>query len=436
MKMSLRTSEGFPAAALPADVQARLDIVKKTVHEVSTQTDPQELVKMYRRRVDQLFGEGLSISLSRRGLDAPLYRITRSTTWPQPIDPWRSPDRLPVLAGGILGDLLYAAEPVVLNDVRIDPADPAADLLAGVRSLVTLPLFDGGEAINMVVRGSSQPGRFNPVELPELLLQANLFGKAVNSLVLHRQLAEAHQQLDREFRRVGEIQRTLLPPRLPDIPGVSIATSYRPAARAGGDYYDFFELSEGRWGILIADVSGHGPPAAVVMAMLRTMLHTHCTGCFGAGETLETMNNSLMRQPHVDMGMFVTAFYGIYDPRDRSLTYASAGHNPPLLVGTDLQVTELDRVQQLPLAVTEDTRYPEHRTKLARGDKLIFYTDGITEFRNAEGEFYGRERLLSCVREEVRFAQEIVDCVNGKLAAFATGRPIADDQTIVALVIQ
>jgi sigma-B regulation protein RsbU (phosphoserine phosphatase) len=436
MEMNLRAVEAYPGGPLPADVQARLELVQKTVHEISTQTDPQELVRMYRHRVEELLGEGRSISLSRRELSAPMYRVTRSTTWPESIDPWRHPERLPVLSGGLLGELLYQAEAVVMNDVQIDPADPAAEILQGVRSVVSLPLYDGGEAINMVVRASTRPGRFNPVELPDLLLQANLFGKAVNSLVLSRRLQEAHRQIDREFHRVGEIQRALLPAKLPAIHGTNIAASYRTAARAGGDYYDFFDFGDGRWGIIIADVSGHGTPAAVIMAMLRTMLHTHCTGCLGAGETLEILNRSLLQQPHVDMGMFVTAFYGIYDSRDRSLIYACAGHNPPVLLNRDLEVSELDRVQRLPLAIEPEVTYPDHRITLARGDTLILYTDGITEARNPAGEFYGRDRMLSCVRENIRFAQEIVDCVNGKLAAFAGDGPVEDDQTIVAMLVQ
>lgn len=432
----LRQAPPGVAARLSPEAERRLDVVVCTVHEISSQTDPQELVRMYRRRVDQLFDAGGSVSLSRRDLDAPFYRVTRSTSWTQDIDPWLHPHRLPLLSGGLLGGLLYAGEPRVLHDVTVPPDDPAGDHLAGVRSVLCLPLYDAGAALNMVVRTSPRPDHFSADDLPDLLLQANLFGKAVNGLVLSRKLQQAYSELDREMKRVGQIQQALLPPTLPDIPGADLAASYKTAARAGGDYYDFFSLAEGRWGIMMADVSGHGPPAAVIMAMLRTMLHTQCTQCMAPGEVLRVLNRALIEQPNLDIGLFVTAFYAIYDPGDRSMLYACAGHNPPLVVDRAQNVRELDEAQALPLAVDADTDYREARTALSPGDTLILYTDGITEARNRTGELYGTDRLFTCVRENIRFAQEIVDCINGKLAAFTEGRPILDDQTLVAMLVK
>ena len=238
------------------------------------------------------------------------------------------------------------------------------------------------------------------------------------------------------MRRVAHIQRSLLPPQLPNIAGLDIAVSYRTAARAGGDYYDFFDLGDGRWGVLIADVSGHGTPAAVVMAMLRTMLHAQCYQCATPSEMLCQANRQLCDHSDRFSGTFVTAFYAIYDPRDASLRYSCAGHNPPLLVDGKARVRELGDVPALPLAVEASCHFPEKSLTLSPGDTLLLYTDGITEAINERGEMYGLDRLLSCAGEDVPNAQHIIDCVMHKLMAFTQDLPQGDDQTLLALRVK
>lgn len=411
-------------------------MVVEMVREISLQADPQAMISVFRKRTARLYGGNSSLSLSRRDLDPPSYRITRSSRWTEQIDPWTEKDRLPLLEGGLLSELLYGDEPRILKNVCVPPQDPAHEYLQDTRSLIALPLYDGGVALNMVVRMSCDPSGFDNIRLADALLISNLFGRATNNLVVAQKLQIAYAQLDHEMKRVAEIQRSLLPPRLPDIPTLDMAVSYRTAARAGGDYYDFFDLGDGRWGVLIADVSGHGTPAAVVMAMLRTMLHAQCYQCATPPELLSFANRQLCNQTDCYDGTFVTAFYGIYDPRDHVLRYACAGHNPPLLVDRQTHVRELDGAQSLPLAVEPDHTFPESSVTLHPGDTLILYTDGITEAVNRAGEMYGRERLLSCVREDVPNAQHIIDCVVHKLMGFTGGGSPNDDQTLLALRVK
>jgi phosphoserine phosphatase RsbU/P len=412
---------------------AHLDIIVEMMREISRQSDPQEMIKIFRRRTTMLYGGEHSVSLSRRGLEPPQYRITRSSLWEHDINPWKEPHRLPVLEGGLLGELLYGDQPRVLRDICVPGTDPAFEYLKNVRSVVALPLFDGGVGLNMVVRLSSDPAGFDHINIGDALLTANLFGRATNSLVVAQQLKAAYAELDYEMRRVAEIQLSLLPPRLPKIPGVDIAASYQTAARAGGDYYDFFDLGDGRWGVLIADVSGHGTPAAVVMAMLRTILHAQCCPQATPGQVLGRANAQLCNHYDRFSGTFVTAFYGILDPRDRSMAYSCAGHNPPLLVDHKTNVRELNQALTYPLAIEPNTPFAESSVALSHGDTLLLYTDGITEAANPEGEMYGRERLLSCVHEKVPNAQHIIDCVTMKLLGFTGGGNQMDDQTLLAL---
>jgi sigma-B regulation protein RsbU (phosphoserine phosphatase) len=406
------------------------------MREVSLQSDPQRMITLFRRHTATLFGGEGSISLSRRGLEYPKFRITRSTRWPADIDPWKEPERLPVLSGGMLAEFIHHDTAQILEDMEIPADDPVFPHLSGARSLMVLPLFDSGTALNMVVRYSREPFGFRQERLADAILVANLFGKATNHLLTARRLEKAYAELDHEMKRVAALQRSLLPARVPPIPGVDVAVSYKTAARAGGDYYDFFDLSDGRWGVLIADVSGHGTPAAVIMAILRTMLRNQCLRHGSPAELLAAANRQLVEQARRYDGMFVTAFYGIYDSKDRSLCYSCAGHHPPLLVGPGRNVRELDEVQSLPLAVEDGCEFPQARAVLGGGDTLLLYTDGITDAINGSGESYGRDRLLACVREDVPFAQHIVDCVTHRLIGFTAGRPQADDQTLVAMRVR
>jgi len=411
-------------------------LVLDTVREISRQDDPQTMVSLFRERAHRIFGGSGSISLSRRGLAWPEYRITRSTRWKQDVNPWTHPERLPLLRGGLIAELLYGDEPRILRDVQVPPDDAAYEYLRDARSIVCLPLYDGGVALNMVLRMSDDPEGFEGISLADAVLQSNLFGRATNNLLLAQKLSRANAELDREMRRVAEIQRSLLPPRLPQIEGLDLAASYKTAARAGGDYYDFFDLGDGRWGVLIADVSGHGTPAAVVMAIFRTILHAQCYACVTPAEMLASANRQLYDRSDQYDGTFVTAFYGIYDPPRRSLCYSSAGHHPPLLVDRHANVRELDEAQALPLAVGPDSPYSEHTAGLTPGDTLLLYTDGITEATNHADKPYGRQRLLSCVREDVPNAQHIIDCVVHKLIGFTGGRAQVDDQTLLALRVK
>ena len=403
------------------------------VREISRQTQPQEMISIFRNQSRRLYGAVSTLSVSRRDLERPKFRITRSTRWQENIDPWKHKDRLPLLSGGLLSDLVYGGDLKVISDLALDPGDPAFEYFSEARSLVYLPLFEKGEAINGVVRMSSEPDGFDKADVAGAMVTANLFGWATSHLLTVQELQCAQGEIDLEMRQVAAIQRSLLPERLPSIETLDLAVSYNPAARAGGDYYDFFELKDGRWGILIADVSGHGTPAAVVMAMLRTMLHAQCRDCLSPTEVMCSVNRQLCDHSDRLSGTFVTAFYGVYDGSKRTFTYASAGHPPPLLVGRDAGVRELDHAQALPLAVSPDCDFTEHETKLNSGDTLLLYTDGITEAVCESGEQYGHKRLLGCVGENVRNAQHIIDCVTHKLLAYTGSGPQEDDQTLLAI---
>jgi sigma-B regulation protein RsbU (phosphoserine phosphatase) len=421
-----------PAGQQPGDWQQRLAYIVEMAQDLSRQTDPQAMVRSYGERVRRLLPSDGRLSLSRRGLAAPMYRITRSSTWPESINPWKEKERLPLLEGGLLAQLIYSDEPRIFDDLIVADDDPAAEYLAGHRSLMAIPLFDQGVALNMVLLLRKPPGAFRKDELPQMVWLSNLFGRATSNLVLSDELQRAYQALDRELKIVGEIQRSLLPAPLPTIPTLDLATHYQPSHRAGGDYYDFFPLPTGKWGIFIADVSGHGTPAAVLMAVTHCIAHTHPGPAQPPATVLDYLNRHLATWYTRHNENFITAFYGVYDPADRTITYACAGHNPPRLKRCqDGTLLALDRAGGLPIGIMSAAAYDEGVLHLQTGDQIVFYTDGVTEANNPEGKLFGIDRLDRVLEDCSLQAKALLDAVLRAVEDFANGRPADDDRTVI-----
>lgn len=419
------------------DWQTRLPIVVDIMREMSTHTDPQAMVRQYGKRVRELWPADRMVALSRRGLEAPYYRITRNSLWKEEVNPWKQKDRLPLLRGGLLGELLYSEQPRIIDEIEVDPGDPAREVFDGMRSLIAVPQFDQGKALNMVIIMRQRPASFEREDFPEFVWITNLFGRATHNLVLSDELREAYVALDHELRTVGEIQRSLLPEKLPQISTMGLAAYYQTSQRAGGDYYDFFPLHGGRWGILIADVSGHGTPAAVIMAVLHCIAHTYPGESVSPAALMNYVNDHLTRLYTRDSATFVTAFYGVYDPKSRELTYTSAGHPPPRLKRCqDGTMASLHGAQGLPLGIMDQERYTETTQALQIGDQIIFFTDGISEAAGPTGELFGVERvdasLETCSLDADGLIRTLLESVN----AFTHGAPPADDQTVLVAKIR
>lgn len=414
------------------DWQQRLALVTETMRDMSRQTDPQEMVRAYGERIRPLFPDVRRLSLSRRDLMRPQYRITRSSTWTENINPWKERHRLPLFSGGLLAELIYGGEPYVVDELEFAPDDPAAEYLAGSRSLLAIPMFEAGESINMVVLMRDVPAAFPREEIADLVWRTTLFGRATSSLVLSDQLQRANRALERELKAVGRIQRALLPSSLPEIPSLDLAVHYQPALRAGGDYYDFFPLPDGKWGIFIGDVSGHGTPAAVFMAVTHCIAHTHPGPATPPGKLLEYLNCQLTQHYTRQAEAFVTAFYAVYDPRRQHLCYASAGHNPPRLKRwSDDSLHLLDRVGGLPLGLRPGLRYKEAHLELEAGDEIVFYTDGVTEAHNVGDELFGLDRLDASLKEFHPQAQSVLTSILASIDAFSASRAADDDRTLI-----
>jgi phosphoserine phosphatase RsbU/P len=419
--------------------EEELEIIDRVMRAVSGVTDPEKMVQIYWEGVHELLPVEDYLALSRRGIEPPEYLITRSSRFSEQFNPWTQRERLPRLRGGLLGEIIYGGKPVVIKDLpsRLRRDDPAWFYLEGFQSLIASTQYDNGEALNVGISLFKSDVEIDFSIVPMMHWQAGLFGRGTQTLVLRNQLSAALAALDREIQSVGEIQRSLLPRELPSIEGFQIATHYQTSARAGGDYYDFFPLDERDWGVFIADVSGHGTPAAVLMAITHAIAHTRPGAPKPPGALLEYLNQHLARS-YTASGTFVTAFYASIDPQRRRLAYSTAGHNPPRLLRQG-RVLSLDQGGGLPLGIDEGERYAESAMGLEKGDLMLLYTDGITEAMapadpSGSRELFGVERLDDILtRSADDTVETVVERVREAVTAFTAGGAATDDQTLVAM---
>jgi sigma-B regulation protein RsbU (phosphoserine phosphatase) len=269
-----------------------------------------------------------------------------------------------------------------------------------------------------------------PIQAEEVLARVEAH---LTRQYLERELRRSRDRLDRELAAAAGMQRLILPPVLPRHPLAEFAAYYRTSLHAGGDYYDVMDLGAGRYGIIVADVSGHGAPAAIVMAMIRAVLHTH-----PSPDDPPAVLQHINRHFHYlwDRGIFATAVYGVLDAARGMLRLSCAGHPPPLLAreGRSIEPVAVDAVVPLLLMELEHVPCTEHA--LRSGDRVLLYTDGITERRAEDGTMYEQERLTASLTSvSLLRPPAIIEHLMAELDAFAGGHEPDDDQTLVIVGI-
>jgi HAMP domain-containing protein len=269
-----------------------------------------------------------------------------------------------------------------------------------------------------------------PVEgSDELWEVAASFNDMADNLEKTRVRELAAQRMEEELRLAGVIQDRLLPSGPPTLDRLELAGMSLPAREVGGDYYDYLLLDDGRLGLAVADVSGKGTPAALLMSAFRAALRSQDLGALGPGELMARINHFIHES--VDPGKFITAFLALLDPATGEIRYANAGHDAPLVVGSDGSVTELTG-GGLILGMLPQFVYDEAAAVLDRGALLAIFTDGVTEAQDPEGGFYGTERLAEVLqRLRARPCADVLRGLTEEIAAFAGGGPQSDDITVI-----
>jgi serine phosphatase RsbU (regulator of sigma subunit) len=246
-------------------------------------------------------------------------------------------------------------------------------------------------------------------------------------------LETAQAQMKAELDAACAMQSAILPANFPAKPRCDGAARMTPATTMAGDFYDFIELPDGRIGLVMADVSGKGVPAAFFMAVSRTNLHELAAHHTDPGACLARTNDLLCTQNPMDL--FVTVFYGIFDPATGRLDYANAGHNPPIMRRADGSIEALNGTGGRMLGVKEGAVFANHRADLTYGDRLILYTDGVTEAFNSSNEAYGERRLIAEIQAYGDgSARGLVERICGSVTSFAGAAAQSDDITLAVLV--
>ena len=245
-------------------------------------------------------------------------------------------------------------------------------------------------------------------------------------------LEKAQAQLKAELEVARSLQLAILPSAFPARAGCEAAARMIPATTMGGDFYDYIELPGGLIGLVIADVSGHGVPAAFFMAVARTNLRELAVRHSDPGECLAQTHDALCGQNPLDL--FVTVFYCILDPKTGVLRYANGGHNPPFVRRASGPVDSLDGTGGLVLGAMPGARYPTHTEQLLKGDRLVLYTDGVTEAFNPAEELYGAQRLADEVHVHGGGTPAaLVERICQSVTNFAGTAPQSDDITLTVL---
>jgi sigma-B regulation protein RsbU (phosphoserine phosphatase) len=329
--------------------------------------------------------------------------------------------RLKIGKQGMVGYVAATRQMRYAPDVEKDAYYLACELRT--RSEVAIPLEAAGQLVGVFTASHHELDAFPPEQLRLLQGLADHMGVAVQNARLFQQERRDNQRMSNEAQEARVIQEALFPKSSPYVPGFAISGLSIPAGAVGGDWYDFLALDKNHWGLVLADVSGKGMAAALLMSATRGMLRSLAEACTCPGDVLTRLNRLLVED--FPRGRFVTLVYGVLDAASRTLTFANAGHLRPLLVNNS-GAHFLDSDTGLPLGLTHST-FSAHLVELPPGSRLIFYSDGITEAVNQHDEEYGSERLAEHALGPEASAASLLASVR----SFAGSMPQRDDATVI-----
>jgi sigma-B regulation protein RsbU (phosphoserine phosphatase) len=329
---------------------------------------------------------------------------------------------------GLIGHVAVSGKPFISPDVRKEPR--YINARAHTRSEMVAPIISNNEVIGVFDLESDELNAYSKDDLEVLGLLASQVAIIIEKVMLHDQLIEK-QRLETQLEVARQVQLELLPARDPELEGFDISAYNFPTEEVSGDYYDWVRIYDDQIGIVIADVSGKGVPAALLMAFLRASLRAATHIGYAPHISMSKVNYLLWES--IERNQFVTAFYGILDAANRTIAYCNAGHNPPFLMEANGAVHFEER-GGVPLGMFRDTRYYEYFATIEPGQLLVLYTDGATEAMNRDREEYGRDRLVEAVRKCRHLSsREMIDFVHRDMLNWTDGLGATDDVTFFIL---
>lgn len=322
---------------------------------------------------------------------------------------------------GMVGYVASTGQMHYAPDVRQDPYYIGCE--ESTLSEVAIPLHVEGQLVGVFTASHTELAAFNPCQLRLLQALCSDVAVAVHNARRFQHEQRQREQMTSEAREARVIQQALLPKNSPSIPGFAVSGLSIPVGAVGGDWYDFIPMDKGRWGLVLADVSGKGTAAALLMSATRGILRSLVEAACTPGEVLTKLNRLLVED--FPAGRFVTMVYAVLDPAQRTLTFANAGHPRPLLItGISAQFLDVERGIPLGLGLGD---FSEVEVKLPVGSRVVFYSDGITEAENQADEEYGWAHLQEHFLRTDASAESLLNDVR----LFADGSGLRDDASVI-----
>lgn len=331
-------------------------------------------------------------------------------------------------SGGLVGAAASTGIAINVSDVSQDTR--YVEVLPNMRSELAVPIRSNGNVIGVI---NLESGRPNAYDDRSVALTDAFAAQAAISLERARLLESILQgkKLEEQLNVARDIQRSFLPKKDPVIKGYDITGMNIPSGQVGGDYYDFISIVEHHTGVAIADVSGKGMPAALIMASFRASLIAEIRNNYSIRTIGEKVNALLCES--IEPGNFVTGVYGVLDSKHHIFTFSNFGHNPPILLRQDGEVEYLREGGQV-LGVTVSATFESQAMMLYAGDIVLMYTDGVTEVFDSEGVEFGATRLVEVTTANARkSAVEITAAINAAVTKFASPSHIFDDLTLLVI---
>ncbi|MBI3739985.1 MAG: SpoIIE family protein phosphatase [Chloroflexi bacterium] len=337
------------------------------------------------------------------------------------------------LGQGISGWVALHKKGTFTNDVQNDPRYyRTVDTNIGfvTRALLAAPLIINARVIG-VISATNKPNGFSDADLELLSTIGAGAAIAIENARLY-QVAIEKGRLERELQVAREVQASLIPNQVPRLKGWDFAARWQPAREVSGDFYDFIPVTDTQLGIVIADVSDKGMPAALFMSLTRAIMRASATPQCSPAQSIAQANRLISAD--ASDGMFVTLFYALIDSVNQQFVYVNAGHNPPLLYrANENALSELARTG-IAAGISDAQLYQERAIEMRAGDFVVMYTDGITEAENSAGEQFGDARLRRVVEENCgAHAAQIVAELEKTLSEFVGDAAPMDDVTVVVV---
>jgi sigma-B regulation protein RsbU (phosphoserine phosphatase) len=337
-------------------------------------------------------------------------------------------DEMLVNAKGIIGYVIKTGKSLIVPDVRTD-----SRYIIGRRqtlSELTVPIYRNDSVIGALDVESDHLSTFDETDLEIVQFFADASAISIEKALLHNQLLEK-KKVEEQLRIAKDVQSSLLPAKSPSIKGYDLAGLCIPTYEIGGDYYDFIMLDKNRLAIIIADVSGDGIPAALIMAAFRALLHSQIRFYDEPNKLMGQLNNQL--PGFTRKRDFITTFFGILNFSKHSLAYTNCGHNPPILFRSNGQ-EELLEIGGPSLNIMMDATYETGKININENDQLVLYTDGVVEIFNKDFEEFGVKKLKEIVRRSLtENAAILIDNIVKATEGFSQSHLYQDDYTILVM---